>query len=371
MQTYASASMMNSIRSTQASALAGQDQAAGASFVQRSKCVRWPRAAAGAMLCLGLAFVAGTARAQNADASAADLPHGMIKLVVGFAPGGAADLTARTFAEQLSKEGVKDVIVDNRPGASSRIANSYVQRAAPDGLTLLLATSPSFTIYPHTYKNLGYDGDKDFKPIAVLVDIPTAIVTGAEQPYSTMKEYVAWAKQHQANATLGLAAQGSAGQLGAIALGQAIGVDFAPVVYKGASPMLVDVVSSRVSMGWDAAASMVPLYQGGKIKFLGLSGSERLASLPNVPTAKEQGYPQFEAATSFYAIFAPAGLPDKTAAALERAFLKAARDPGLVKKLQDNGLIVKPMDHAQLAQRVRTEREFWGPIAQKSGIQFE
>jgi tripartite-type tricarboxylate transporter receptor subunit TctC len=319
---------------------------------------------------VGWTLAAPVAHGQGTDPSAG-LPNGMIKIVVGFAPGGAADLTARTFAQQLSKEGVKEVIVDNRPGASTRIANSYVQRAAPDGLTLLLATSPAFTIYPHTYKNLGYDGDKDFRPIALLVDIPTAIVTGIDQPYSNMKEYVAWAKQHPGNATIGLAAQGSSGQLGAIALGKAIGVDFAPVVYKGASPMLVDVVSSRVSMGWDAAASMMPLYQGGKIKFLGLSGSERLASLPNVPTAKEQGYPQFEAATSFYAIFAPAGLPDRTAAALERVFLQAAKDPGLVKTLQENGLVVKPMDHAQLARRVRTERDFWAPIAKQSGIQFE
>ncbi|OZI34778.1 hypothetical protein CAL29_15015 [Bordetella genomosp. 10] len=319
---------------------------------------------------LGIALAASAPRAR-ADDAPKDLPKGLIKIVVGFAPGGAADLTARTFAEQLSREGVKEVIVDNRPGASTRIANSYVQRAAPDGLTLLLATSPAFTIYPYTYKNLGYDVEKDFRPIALLVDIPTAIVTGVDQPYKDMKEFVAWAKQHPNNATIGLAAQGSSGQLGTIALGKAIGVDFAPVVYKGASPMLVDVVSSRVSMGWDAAASMVPLYQGGKIRFLGLSGSERLASLPGVPTAKEQGYPQFEAATSFYAIFAPAGLPDKTAAALEKVFLKAARDPSLVKKLQDNGLVVKPMDHAQLAQRVRTEQAFWAPLAKQSGIQFE
>jgi tripartite-type tricarboxylate transporter receptor subunit TctC len=323
---------------------------------------------------LGWVLAASAAHAQQPASSSGmpdGMPNGLIKIVVGFAPGGAADLTARTFAEQLSRDGVKEVIVENRPGASSRIANTYVQRAAPDGLTLLLATSPAFTIYPHTYKNLGYDGDKDFRPIALLVDIPTAIVTGTSQPYNTMTEYVAWAKQHPGNATLGLAAQGSSGQLGAIALGKAIGVEFAPVIYKGASLMLLDVVSSRVSMGWDAAASMVPLYQGGKIKFLGLSGSERLASLPGVPTAKEQGFPQFQAATSFYAIFAPAGLPDRIAAALERAFLKAARDPGLVKKLEDNGLIVKPMDHAQLATRVRTEREFWGPIARESGIALD
>lgn len=325
---------------------------------------------AGSVIALGFAMATATAYAQTSD-EFKDLPVGVIKIVVGYAPGGAADLTARTFAEQLSKQGVKEVIVDNRPGASTRIANNYVQRADPDGLTLLLGTSPAFTIYPYTYKNLGYEPLTDFRPIAGLVDIPTAIVTGIDQPYNDLKEYVAWAKQHPSETTLGLATLGSSGQLGAVALGKATGIDFAPVVYKGASPMLVDVVSSRVSMGWDAAASMIPLYQGKKIKFLGLSGSERLSTLPGIPTAKEQGYPQFESATSFYGIFAPAGVSDETAAALEKAFLKAASDPGLVSTLKDRGLIAKPMGQDQLRERVKKESAFWEPIVKEAGIQFE
>jgi len=299
------------------------------------------------------------------------LPDGLIRIIVGFAPGGAADRVARLVTEQLNKDGVKNVVVENRPGASSRLSIGYVKRAAPDGLTLLLGTSPAFTIFPHTYKSLDYDPDRDFRPIALLVEIPTAIVTGVEQPYDTLSEYVQWAQQHPNQATLGLASQGSSGQLGVTALGKDIGVAFSPVAYKGASPMLVDVVSARVSIGWDAVASMVPLYQGGKIKFLGLSGTQRLASLPGVPTAKEQGYSQFEHATSFYAIYAPVGLPDNTATALEKVFLRAAGNAELAKTLEQNGLIVKPMGQAQLAERMRVERQFWGPIVQASGVSFE
>jgi len=326
-----------------------------------SRCGRW-------FGCVIAVLTLATAPPAHADDV---LPDGLIRIIVGFAPGGAADRVARLVTEQLNKDGVKNVVVENRPGASSRLSIGYVKRAVPDGLTLLLGTSPAFTIFPHTYKNLDYDPDRDFRPIALLVEIPTAIVTGVEQPYDTLSEYVQWAQQHPNQATLGLASQGSSGQLGVTALGKDIGVTFSPVAYKGASPMLVDVVSSRVSIGWDAVASMVPLYQGGKIKFLGLSGTQRLASLPGVPTAKEQGYDQFEHATSFYAIYAPVGLPDNTARALETVLLRAAGNNELAQKLEQSGLIVKPMGQAQLAERMRVERQFWGPIVQASGVSFE
>ena len=114
-------------------------------------------------LALGMAMLATALHAQAADRPK-DLPAGVVKIVVGFAPGGAADLTARVFAEQLSKEGVENVLVENRPGASTRIANSYVERATPDGLTLLLVTSTAFTVQPTAMKHLDYDVEKDFRP---------------------------------------------------------------------------------------------------------------------------------------------------------------------------------------------------------------
>lgn len=302
----------------------------------------------------------------------AELPTGLaggnLKIVVGYAAGGAADTVARLYAEQLKDAGFGSVLVDNKPGASARLAWDMVKKSKADGLTLYLAPSPLLTILPLTYKTPGYDADKDLTPVALLVEIPTAVVTGASQPYSSMKQYVEWAKKNPKKATLGLATIGSSGHLGAFALAKAQGFEVTPMAYRGASPMLIDVVGGELSMGWDAAASMLPLYKGGKIKFLGLSGDKRLAALPDVPTAKEQGFAEFVPATSWYAVYAPAGTPPATLAALERSFLAAAAKPELARSLEAAGLVAHAEGRAELAQRAQRERANWAPIVKAAGI---
>jgi tripartite-type tricarboxylate transporter receptor subunit TctC len=305
-------------------------------------------------------------------AAAADLPPGLaggnLKIVVGYAAGGAADTVARLYAEQLKDAGFGSILVDNKPGASARLAWDVVKKSKADGLTLYLAPSPLLTILPLTYKTPGYDAEKDLTPVALLVEIPTAVVTGASQPYSSMKQYVEWAKKNPTKATLGLATIGSSGHLGAFALAKAQGFEVTPVAYRGASPMLIDVVGGELSMGWDAAASMMPLYKGGKIKFLGMSGDKRLPALPDVPTAKEQGFPEFVAATSWYAVYAPAGTPPAALAALERSFLAAAAKPELARSLEAAGLVAHAQGRAELAQRAQRERRNWEPIVKAAGI---
>jgi len=302
----------------------------------------------------------------------AQLPPGLaggnLRIVVGYAAGGAADTVARLYAEQLKDAGFGSIVVDNKPGASARLAWDTVKKAKPDGLTLYLAPSPLLTILPLTYKTPGYDADKDLVPVALLVEIPTAVVTGAGQPYSSMKQYVEWAKKNPSKATLGLATIGSSGHLGAFALAKAQGFELTPVAYRGASPMLIDVVGGELSMGWDAAASMMPLYKGGKIKFLGLSGDRRLPALPDVPTAKEQGFGEFVAATSWYAVYAPAGTPAAVLSALERGFLAAAAKPELARSLEAAGLVAHAEGRAELAQRAQRERRNWEPIVKAAGI---
>jgi len=305
-------------------------------------------------------------------AAQAQLPPGLaggnLRIVVGYAAGGAADTVARLYAEQLKDAGFGSIVVDNKPGASARLAWDTVKKAKPDGLTLYLAPSPLLTILPLTYKTPGYDADKDLVPVALLVEIPTAVVTGAGQPYSSMKQYVEWAKKNPSKATLGLATIGSSGHLGAFALAKAQGFELTPVAYRGASPMLIDVVGGELSMGWDAAASMMPLYKGGKIKFLGISGDRRLPALPDVPTAKEQGFGEFVAATSWYAVYAPAGTPAAVLSALERGFLAAAAKPELARSLEAAGLGAHAEGRAELAQRAQRERRNWEPIVKAAGI---
>lgn len=319
------------------------------------------------------ALIAGASLAvfsPTASAQPTRLPD-PITIVVGYAPGGAADTTARLYAEQLRKDGAGAVIVENKPGASGRIGLNHVKDARPDGATVYLVPSPLMTIFPLTYKDPGYDVDTDLRQVVSLVNIPTAVVTGADQPYDTMAEYVEWIKQGAGTAALGVATLGSSGHLGILAVNQNHGLDIEPVAYRGASPMLVDVASGEVSIGWDAVASMMPLYDSGKIKFIGVSGDTRLESLPDVPTLAEQGYPEFKAATSYYGIVAPADTPDDVAAAIEQAFMKASESESLKQQLAGRGLMVAPQSGADMAQRTQQELEFWRPIVEKTGISME
>ncbi len=318
---------------------------------------------------LGLACLAMALPAHAADKKAA-LPE-TLTLVVGYAPGGAADTTARIYAEQLRKDGIANVIVENRAGASGRIGLNYVKDSKPDGGTVYLVPSPLLTIFPLTYKAPGYDAQKDLRAVATLVDIPTAIVTGASQPFNSMGEYVEWAKKASSGTSLGVATLGSSGHLGILALNESQKLHIEPVAYRGASPMLIDVASGVVSIGWDAVASMMPLYEAKRIKFLGVSGTKRLDALPDVKTLAEQGFPEFKAATSFYGIVAPAQTPDNVVAALEEAFLQASEAPELRKQLAAKGLVMAPAKGASMAQRARDELEFWRPIVQRTGIAMD
>jgi tripartite-type tricarboxylate transporter receptor subunit TctC len=306
-------------------------------------------------------------------ASAQPLPAALtaepLKIVVGYAAGGAADTVARLYAEQLRGLGFSaGVLVDNRPGASARLAWNLVKQAKPDGLTVYLVPSPLLTILPLTFKSPGYDADKDLVPVATVVDIPTAVVTGAQQPYNNLSEYVRWAKANPGKASLGLATIGSSGHLGAYDLASNQKFELIPAAYKGAAPMLIDVVNGQLSMGWDALASMMPLYKGGKIKFLGLSGNRRMPNLPDVPTAAEQGFSEFEAATSWYAIYAPAATPPALLDALEKAFLSAAQKPEVIRSLETAGFVARAEGRAATGQRAQRERKFWEPVVKASGV---
>jgi tripartite-type tricarboxylate transporter receptor subunit TctC len=301
-------------------------------------------------------------------ARAQPLADQALKIVVGFAPGGAADNVARSFAEQLRQDGNGPIIVENKPGASARIALDYVKLSKPDGQTIFLGPSPLFTVFPLTYKQLTYDADRDLVPVSVMTDIPTAIAAGVNQPYKTMNEYVQWIKQNPSKANIGLATVGNTLQLGTFAIGQAVGVDIPPVAYKGASPMLIDVASGLVSIGADALASQMPLYKAGKINILGVSGSVRAQSAPEIPTMLEQGFNQYLYATSWYGAFVPTATPMHIRTKLEMMFTKAAQSPTLIKNLGSVGLEVIGGSGALAFERIKNERTYWAPVVKASGI---
>ena len=293
------------------------------------------------------------------------------RIIVGFAPGGAADNLARIYAEQLRLDGLGTVLVENKPGASARLALDFVKRSKPDGKTIFIGPSPLFTIFPLTYRKLAYDPDKDLTPVALLTDVPTVISAGMQQPYKNLKEYLAWAKANPAQTSLGLATLGSAGHLGASALGKATSIQITPVAYRGAAPMVVDVVAGNVSIGWDAVASKMQLYKGGRLQFLAVGGTHRLRALPEVPTAHEQGFPQFDHATSWYGAFVPAATPAEVKDALEKMFIAASRNAASAAKLEALGLEVVGRPGKDAQERMLLERAAWKPVVEASGYVAE
>ncbi|MBF5004980.1 Bug family tripartite tricarboxylate transporter substrate binding protein [Diaphorobacter caeni] len=321
-----------------------------------------------AVLAAALTAVAWTAAAPVAHAQDnADIT----RIIVGFAPGGAADSLARLYAEQLRQDGLGNIIVENKPGASSRLALDYVKKAPADGKTIFIGPSPMFTIFPLTYKKLSYDPDKDLVPVALLTDVPTVIATSVNAPYHSMGEYAQWLKKNPNGGSLGLASIGSAGHLGAFALSKELGITVTPTPYRGATPMLVDVVSGNVSMGWDAVASMMPLYKGGKLQFLGVSGTRRIKALPQVPTAYEQGFKQFEFATSWYGAYVAGSTSEAIRTRLQDAFIKASSNAATASKLEDLGLEVVGKSGADARERMLKERAAWSPIVKASGFEAQ
>ncbi|TEA77222.1 tripartite tricarboxylate transporter substrate-binding protein [Allopusillimonas ginsengisoli] len=311
-------------------------------------------------LALGTSAISPTATAASSNAP--------MRIVIGFAPGGALDILARTLAEKLRISLGKTVIVENRPGASSRVALEHVVRAPADGNTVLISSSSPLIIFPLTYKRLSYDADADLQPIARIANVPAVASAGVQQPYRTMEEYLAWVKQNPSQGSVGLSALGGVLHFGLLTLSEAIDIPLVPIPYRGAAMMLTDEIGGTLPLGIDAVAGQVELYRSGKIRFLGVTGTERSTLLPEVPTFQEAGAPGFEAASGWYGAFVPKGVPAATVAKIEKALLDAAADPEVVEKIAPLGLEMSGKPGAELRQQILEERAKWKPIVEASGF---
>ncbi|CCN16815.1 Bug family tripartite tricarboxylate transporter substrate binding protein [Bordetella bronchiseptica] len=313
-------------------------------------------AAAAALLGMAMAPVAGHANGQPT------------RIVVGFAAGGAADILARTFAEWMHAHLGDTYIVENRPGASARIAVDYVKRAAPDGKTILISSPSPITIFPLTYKKLNYDPDTDLIPVAHLVDAPQALTVSASGPIHSMRDYLAGIQKDQRAASVGMVTLGSPTHFSLLSLGKSIDVPLTPVAYKGVGPMLSDVIGGALPACFNPLGGQMELYRAGKIRFLGVTGTRRSAMLPDVPTMKEVGADGFEMASGWFAAFVPAGTPKETVEKLEKAMMAAAKDPVIREKLQELGLETTGWSGDELKRYIHAQRDYWRGIVAESGF---
>lgn len=298
-------------------------------------------------------------------------PAGPLRLVVGFPPGGALDMLARAVAEQLRAGGEEQVLVENKPGASTRISIDYVRIAAPNGRTVLLSSNAPLVIFPMTYRSLNYDVDRDFIPVAHLAEVPTVISAAADRPYRSLRDYIGWVREDPARATVGLTSLGGTLHFSVLGMARELGIPLTPVPYKGGAALVTDLVGGHVSLSTDALASQLELHRSGRVRILALSGTKRIAALPDVPTVREAGVNAFDHANAAYGAYVPAGTPRDVVQKLESALMAAVRNPQVKEALNRGGLEATGLPGKDLGRILEEERRFWRPIVQASGFRSE
>jgi tripartite-type tricarboxylate transporter receptor subunit TctC len=288
------------------------------------------------------------------------------KLMVGFAPGGSVDGTARLVAQALQRQLGRTFIVENRTGAGGRLVPEQVARAQPDGQTLMVVPHGPMALFPSLYPKLRYDALRDFTPIAQLVAYDYAMVAGASLDLPDAAALKRWLQAAGAKASYGSTGAGTVPHFVGVSVARALGVDMAHVPYRGAAPAMVDVVAGMVPLAFAPTADAAELARAGKLKILATSGARRGAATSQIPTFKEYGI-DVELG-GWFALYGPAGLPTAQVDALQQAVVTALAEPALRERLARMGLEAAPGTPQQLAALQRREQGFWPPVVRASGF---
>jgi tripartite-type tricarboxylate transporter receptor subunit TctC len=313
------------------------------------------------------ALAAAAALAFAAPAAAQDRIDRPVRVLVGFPPGGTADLIARVTADKMKDSLGQPVIVENRPGAIGRIAADAVKAAAPDGTTIMVMPIGPMVIVPHAYADITYDPIKDFTPIALGATFQFALAAGPASGAKNWKDFVAWAKANPGKAAYATSGAGSLPHFIGVLLGRGVGVEMLHVPYKGSAAYINDLVGGQVPAALDAIADLTELHRAGRVTILASTGAKRSTVLPDVPTFAELGLKDV-VATGWFGFFAPAKTPRPIVDALNRAINAALRSPDVAEKLSKVGMDPASSTPEDMAAIVASDYAKWGPVVKASGF---
>lgn len=292
-----------------------------------------------------------------------------VRIVVGFPPGGSADLVGRALAQNLGAY-ASQVIVDNKAGAGGRIAVETVRNAEADGATVLVTPSSIMSIYPHAYRKLGYDPVADFAPVAAVASISFVLVVGPLVPEAvkTLGDFLAWARANPKQASYASPGGGTTPHFVGTALARASGVDLLHVPYKGGAAAMTDVMGGQIAANIAVISNALPHIQTGKVRALAVSGATRGASLPQVPTMAESGFPDVVLG-EWFGVYLPRKASPELQARLHRGVAEALRAKGVQEVLSKGSFdAVRPMSPAEFAQFARADLARWGQVVKASGF---
>ncbi|MBO9353207.1 tripartite tricarboxylate transporter substrate binding protein [Bordetella petrii] len=308
-------------------------------------------------------LAAGAAHAEN-------YPDRPIKLVVPFPPGGGSDAVGRLIAKSLSESLGQQVVVDNRGGAGGSIGTGSVARAAPDGYTLVLASTSEIAINPSLYSSLDYSTTDDLTPVAMVATTPLVIAVNPDVKAHTLQELAALVKQQPGKINVASAGTGTITHLSSEMYRATNGLNWVHVPYKGTAPALADLVSGQVQVMFLPPPPVLGLAQSGRVRLLAVSGKTRAASLPEVPTVMESGAPGYTV-DNWYGIFAPHGTPagivDKLSASVSQALEKRE----VIDTLAAQGAAPATLDRQAFTGYVKSEADKWGDVVRSAGARAQ
>src|SRR5262245_24826106 len=304
------------------------------------------------------------------QAALAQYPTKPVRIVVPYPPGGAVDAFARVLSQRLSDVWSQQVLIENRPGASTMIGAEQVAKSPADGYTLLLSAELTFVTVPHLYEKTPYDPLKDFAPITALVSATQALVVNPSLPAKTVKDIVALARAKPGELSYGSFGIGSTGHLNMEVLQAMTGVRFNHIPYNGAGPAMNDVVGGHISFMFAALSIVKSNVEAGKLRMIGVGSDRRSREYPDVPTISESGVPGFEA-KSWFGLVAPAGTPPDVIRKINQDVTKVISEPVFADKyLVAQGLESIVGSPEQFATLMRAETVKWGKVVKDAEIKI-
>jgi len=323
-----------------------------------------------AFMCSLAALIVGAfSVAGPQEVSAQAYPQRPIRMVVPFAPGGATDIIARVVSQKLSERLGQQVFVENKPGAGTTIGNAEVAKAAPDGYTLLFAPTP-FVISQFIYPKLPYDPRRDFAPVSLMAVSPFILVVNPNVPAANVAELVALAKAKPGTLSFCSAGNGTVPHLAGELFKLRAGIDIMHVPYKGGGPAILDLISGQVQMMFATPIEVNQFVQAGKLRVLGTTALQRLASMPGVPTLDESGYRGVEV-LSFFGVIAPAGTPKAITDRLASDLAAVMETAEVREKFSAQSAEPRVVAAEAFGQFLEQEREKWGDIVKRAGAKID
>ena len=301
-------------------------------------------------------------------AATAAYPDRPVRLIVGFPPGGAADILARLAAQQMTDRIGQQVVVDNRGGAGGLIATELAAKANADGYTLLFSSIPH-VINPHLYRKVSYDALNDFLPVVQFVAVPLMMASGNALPVKSVADLIAQAKAAPGKINYGSGGSGSSSHLAMELFKSMAGVRMEHIPYKGTGPLITDMLGGQIGVTIASAVPLSPQVKAGRLRGLAVTSPKRSVAFPDIPAIAEtvSGYEVI----NWFGVFAPAGVPGEAITRLNQAVNEGLKNPALVKSLNARAADAIGGSPADFARVVRADYAKWGQVVKASGAKVD